>query len=469
MLVLLVFFVSFLLYLSNWVVAQYGSEVAFGQLLFHVQIGLVANEGADETIIYSFLQYVALYTVLTTTAFGVVSYFLRKQSKKVRIAWFVVIILTLSGSLFKAYVNFNLNDYIKIMLGAETFSVLYRNPKDIEFVLPAKPRNLILLYVESLENNFKNIDGKNLIEPIDKLPGMHVPNFKQAPGTNWSIAGMVASQCAIPLKGFDPTDWNIFEQDIFLPGAICLSDILHKFGYQQIFLTGPDIEFAGVDKFYKTHQFDQILGRDEVKKWVTKKNLFTGWGLGLHDDSMLDLAYDIAVKSVQSSQPFNLTIITTDNHSPHGMSSPRCSALERRTSFVGAVQCSSRSVNRFVERVLKNKKFENTDIVIMGDHLFMAIPEQKSKFLNYDERTVYFKYINSLKIATARSDMTHFDVAPTILDSLGLLTDNTQKFGLGYSVFAPIDDYIKTQTKNLSLEIISPSITYDKLWQKESK
>jgi hypothetical protein len=99
----------------------------------------------------------------------------------------------------------------------------------------------------------------------------------------------------------------------------------------------------------------------------------------------------------------------------------------------------------------------------------MAIPEQKSKFLNYDERTVYFKYMNSLKIATARSDMTHFDVAPTILDSLGLLTDNTQKFGLGYSVFAPIDDYIKTQTKNLSLEIISPSITYDKLWQKESK
>ena len=61
--------------------------------------------------------------------------------------------------------------------------------------------------------------------------------------------------------------------------------------------------------------------------------------------------------------------------------------------------------------------------------------------------------------------MTHFDVAPTILDSLGLMKDNTQKFGLGYSVFAPVDNYLELQSKNVSLEIISPSTTYDALWQ----
>ena len=467
MLVLLVFVVSFLFYLSNWVVSQYGGDVAFGQLLFHVQIGFIANEGVDESIIYSFLQSVVLYTVITTIFYAVLLYFLLKYRPELKKIGSVFVILILIGCLFQAKENFNLDDYVKTKLGADIFSVLYRNPNDIEFVAPAKPRNLILIYVESLENNFKNIEGKNLIESIEKLPGLHVPDFKQAPGTNWSIAGMVASQCAIPLKGFAPSDWNTFEQDLFLPSAVCLSDILHKFGYQQIFLTGPDIEFAGVNKFYKTHHFDQMIGRDEAKKWVNRKNLFTGWGLGLHDDTMLDLAYDIAVKSAGSSKPFNLTILTTDNHSPHGMSSPRCSVKERQASFVGAVQCSSRYVSRFVERVLKNKKLENTDIVIMGDHLFMAIPEQESKFS--DNRTLYFKYINSRKTATARSDMTHFDVAPTILDSLGFLQDGTQKFGLGYSVFASIDEYLDTQTKSLSLEIISPSKTYDALWKKISE
>jgi phosphoglycerol transferase len=469
MLVLLFFVVSFLFFLSNWVVAQYGGDVAFGQLLFHVQIGFIANEGADKSIIYSFLQSVVLYAVITTIVFSVLRYVLRKHYPNIKKSGFAFVILILTGSLFQTYQNFNLNDYIKTVLGADTFSVLYRNPQDIEFVTPVKPRNLILLYVESLENDFKNIEGKNLIEPIDQLPGIHVPNFRQAPGTNWSIAGMVASQCAIPLKGFDPSDWNKFEQDVFLPSAVCLSDVLHKFGYQQIFLSGPDIKFAGVDKFYTSHQFDQILGRDEVKKWVTQKKLFTGWGWGLHDDSLLDLAYDIAVKSAMSPQPFNLTIITTDNHSPYGMPSPRCSKSEKQTSFVGAVQCSSRFVSQFIERVLKNKKLDNTDIVVMGDHLFMAIPEQKSKFSDYDERTIYFKYINSRKTGVARNDMTHFDVAPTILDSLGLLKDNTQKFGLGYSVFAPIERYLETQAMNLSLDIISPSNTYDELWQKKSE
>jgi len=467
MLVFPVFVVTFLFYLSKWVVSQYGNDVAFGQLLFHVQIGFMANEGADKLIINSFLRAVVLYTLLTTLVFGLTTHVLRKQQPLIKKSWLIVSMLVLSASLYPTYNNLNLNDYIKTKLGADIFSVLYRNPIDIEYANPSKPRNLILLYVESLENDFKNIEGKNLIEPIEKLPGVHVADFQQAPGTNWSIAGMVASQCAIPLKGFDPSDWNIFKQDIFLPHAVCLSDVLHNFGYQQIFLTGPDVEFSGVNKFYKTHQFDQILGRDEVKKWVTDKNLFTGWGWGLHDDTLLDLAYDIAVNATQSSRPFNLTILTTDNHSPHGMSSPRCSAKERQTSFVGAVQCSSRYVSLFVERVLNNKKLENTDIVIMGDHLFMVIPEQEAKFS--DDRTIYFKYINSRKTDVTRSEMTHFDVAPTILDSLGFLKDNTQKFGLGFSVFAPIADYLKTQTKNLSLEIISPSTTYDALWQKESE
>ncbi len=464
MLTFSVFVASFLLFLSRWVVASYGTDVAFGQFLFHIQVGLAGNEGADAAVITSFLKSVVGYTLATTLIYVALRVFIRRKSahqayKALKALSLVFIVFSLSV----ATLNLNLKDYIQTKFGADLFTALYQSPQNVELVSPTQPRNLILLYVESLENNFKDIEGQNLIKPIEALPGFHVSGFRQAPGTNWSIAGMVASQCAIPLKGFDPSDWNVFKQDQFLPSALCLGDILNNFGYEQIFLTGPEVEFAGVSKFYNTHHFDQLIGRDEVKKIIKDKDLFTSWGWGLHDDSLLDLAYDIAVNTAKSSKLFNLTILTTDNHTPHGLPSPRCEVQERKTSIEGAVKCSSRSVGQFVERILKNKLLDNTDIVVMGDHLFMAIPEQEKKFSN--DRTVYFKYVRTNKVGLARTDMTHFDVAPTILDSLGLMKDNTQKFGLGYSVFAPVDNYLDLQSKNLSLEIISPSTTYDALWQ----
>lgn len=457
-------FVSFVFYLANWVVSNYGSDVTFGQLLFHIQIGFMANEGADAAIFVSFFWQVIFRVLVTLLAFKVITRWITRVESPVVKPIFVslVIVGTLLATVQAAYL-LHVPDYIQTKLGKDLFTARYQAPQTLQMASVSQPRNLILLYVESLENDFSNIEGRNLIEPIDKIKGFKVPHFYQAPGTGWSIAGMVSSQCSIPLKGFEPSDWNTFLQAQFLPSVWCLSDELKRHGYEQIFLTGPDAAFAGVDRFYTTHQFNQVLGRDEVKKWVSKKNLFTGWGKGLHDDTLLDVAYDIAIKAAGSTKPFNLTIITTDNHSPHGMPSPRCSAKERQDSFMGAVQCSSRSVGRFIERVLKTKSLHNTDIVILGDHLFMAIPEQKSKFT--DTRSIYFKYINSTKSSLGRDTMTHFDVAPSILDSLGILQDNTQRFGLGYSIFADIEDYDKHLSDVKSLEILSPSVTYDNLWQ----
>ena len=39
-----------------------------------------------------------------------------------------------------------------------------------------------------------------------------------------------------------------------------MSDMLHKEGYKLVYRSGSALEFAGVDKLYKTHQFDDIKG-----------------------------------------------------------------------------------------------------------------------------------------------------------------------------------------------------------------
>jgi arylsulfatase A-like enzyme len=62
--------------------------------------------------------------------------------------------------------------------------------------------------------------------------------------------------------------------------------------------------------------------------------------------------------------------------------------------------------------------------------------------------------------------MTHFDVAPTVLDLLGLGSPD-RRFGLGVSLFADIsaDTYAAHQQQVLSESILSNSPTYDAFWK----
>lgn len=88
------------------------------------------------------------------------------------------------------------------------------------------------------------------------------PNaFPPAPGTTWSLAGMVASQCSIPLK---PDYGNSIDTPTFLPSLVCLGNILQQQGYMTAFLTGTELAFSGMNTFYESHGITTLIG---VKEW----------------------------------------------------------------------------------------------------------------------------------------------------------------------------------------------------------
>jgi membrane-anchored protein YejM (alkaline phosphatase superfamily) len=79
-------------------------------------------------------------------------------------------------------------------------------------------------------------------------------------------------------------------------------------------------------------------------------------------------------------------------------------------------------------------------------------------------RFVYFKYISQSYLPPLKQEeMTHFDVAPTILTSLNLMHLNDSDFGLGQSIFAENRD-LKLWQRNLDRRILNPSKTYNKFW-----
>lgn len=486
--------------MPQWIHRVFGQWVSTEQIIFHVLSGLSGLEGSDSTIITSFIwwnlvipAFITLGLLISLSLFrrfllffassigftnfknsSLLQQFIRLMVcschflvKAISSIFFFLILLILSAIFF--YKSLGVGGYIKTFTGKDTFSHFYVDPSNLKLMPSSNKKNVILIYFESLEYSLRDqrVFGGNLLSPIDKLPGVNL-NILAAPGTTWSLAGMISSQCSIPVKG--TSGFSSYAASSYLPNLICLGDILNPRGYNSYFLVGPELEFSGMDKYYKGHGYQNNFGLNEWKKLGLSQALFTGWGGGIQDDTLLEEAGKIIASNSKTSTPYNLTIITTDSHAPEGVISPRCNQSERSNGFKGAFHCSSRLVANFINDLKSKGLLNNTVVIIMGDHNFMGTAEQLKSFP--DQRPVYFKIIDSeTSRSPGRDVMTHFDVAPTLLDSLGILPEGTDKFGLGISAYSnmKINEYLDHMEEVLSPNILNHSNTYDSFWLKRSK
>jgi phosphoglycerol transferase len=450
------FFTFFFLGLSSWVHSTFGPLITLDQIIFHLNLGVSGNIGAEPIALWKLFKYLFLGPLLIFLFFFATLNFLSLKYR--HLVMLLIGFIAVSYGLMK-HDALSLVD--SLFSTEDRFTELYQPIEKSDYTPPALRRNLILIYVESLETSLRYVSNLNVLEPLDALAGMEVNRFYQAPGTGWSIAGMISSQCAIPLKPFFGNKADKFATRLFLPAAVCLSDILADHGYEQIFLVGPELKFSGMDKFYSTHNFQRMYGRDELRKLLPETH-FGGWGGGPNDDVLLDAAFNFAESEHLLGHHFNLTVITTDNHAPEGTPSRNCAEHEISGGYRGTFRCTSRIVRSFVDRIMLHPMYKNTDIFLMGDHLFMANEKQLKAFP--DQRFIYFKYISSQASGKfPRDEMTHFDVAPTILDALGFKKNNSSAFGLGRSLFETVEKSNYT-LKYLDRAILNRSPVYNTLW-----
>lgn len=451
-----VFFSFFFLGLSSWIHTTFGSLTTLDQIIFHINLGFSGNVGAEPVALWRLSKYLLVGPLILFSSIILILKILRVQNKKP-----LLYIISFSVMYYGLVKHDSFGVIGSYFSTDDRFSEIYQKPKKSEFSTPKVKRNLILIYVESLETSLRNSSNVNVLLPIDDVPGAQIEKFYQAPGTGWSIAGMISSQCAIPLKPFFGNKADKYATNIFLPGSVCISDILADHDYMQIFMVGPDLKFSGMDKFYSTHKFQKMYGRDELKKLLPDTH-FGGWGGGPNDDVLLDAAFNIAKEQHKQGQNFNLTLITTDNHAPEGTPSRKCADHELSGGYRGTFSCTSRMVRVFLDRVMQDALFENTDIFLMGDHLFMANEKQLKSFPS--QRYIYFKHISNKNNKNfVRQEMTHFDVAPTILDALGMYKGKPGDFGLGRSLFEKVEDTNYTD-RRLDKAILNRSSVYESFW-----
>jgi phosphoglycerol transferase len=230
---------------------------------------------------------------------------------------------------------------------------------------------------------------------------------------------MVASQCGIPL--FAAADGNSMAgMDVFLPSVTCLGDLLHDEGYNLIYYGGADLTFAGKGKFYSTHKFAHIFGRDELLPALDDQSYITAWGL--YDDSLFDLAYKRFVELSTSGKKFGLFLLTLDTHHPDGNPSKSCQGImykDGSNPVLNAVACSDHLISRFVDRVIQSPYGEKTIVVVLSDHL--ALKNTAYKHLTRTDRKNLFMIIDPrVNKATQINKLgSSLDIAPTILPFIG--------------------------------------------------
>jgi len=284
--------------------------------------------------------------------------------------------------------------------------------------------NLVYIYAESLERTYFDERAFPKLAPeLNEIKNnaLDFSNTEQLPGTEYTIAGMVASQCGIPL--FAPFDGNASSSlSTFYPQNVCLGDILKSSGYQNYFYQGASLSFAGKDLFLSSHGFDHMYGFKELAGVVKDPKYRNDWGW--YDDTVLEVVFDKYLELAQKNQPFSLFALTVDTHHPDGFISRSCQRKSypfdgKENKSFAAVACGQEHIARLIEKIRATPYFKNTIIVVSSDHL--AMNNTAYKYLNqHDRRDLFFMLrgddVSSRVISLKRNTL---DNGATVLDAMG--------------------------------------------------
>lgn len=274
--------------------------------------------------------------------------------------------------------------------------------------------NLIFIFLESFNQFFLDTEPHNKLTPGMQKMAQDYQSFGLENSAYVTIEGLVSSMCGTLLTMRSGND-SFMPGSGYLENLPCLSDVLNKAGYEQYFLGGATMEFAGKGHFLKTHGYDHVWG---LEHWQSqgKKSSKNFWGTG--DSDLFDEALKIIRQAQSATKPYHLSLLTLGTHIP-GFIYPGCESIDTGDAFTDAVNCTDVLLTRFIRQLEQENLLENTLFVVVADHGIFPNPTMKKIFEDnvYDRRLVgitnYSRPIDHQPLAS-------YDLAPSILDWLNI-------------------------------------------------
>ena len=301
---------------------------------------------------------------------------------------------------------------------------------------PPKTKNIILIYAEQLEQLYFD-SGVFPERPLLRLTktyenSIRFTNVKQVPGTGWTTAGMIASQCGFGVTGGIHFGGNSRLSSVAapFPDAECVADYLRLKGYRSVFLGGAPLAFGGKGNFLRTHGFDIVIGRSELKAEVSDPKNFSSWGV--HDDQLFEIAKKEIAELETREQPYLFSLLTLGTHHPNGELSPSCGPYNSDTNpMINALKCTDSLLSQLLSDLRSITTADNTVIAVVSDHLALRNSLSDRLLERRDDRRLLFFLLSEAPTEVAE-EMSHFDVGPTLLEAAGFSPNITVGFGKSY-------------------------------------
>lgn len=426
------------------------NHLSMDELVYQLQAPM---DGTNRNMILDYIKNCIPVTVIVLIAAVLLLFFARKKKIIYRIA--VVLLFAGAAGIITYYtvMAWNRLDIGNYTENQSTYSdfidVNYVDPADTELTFPETKRNLIYIFLESMETTYTDIeDGGGFEEgciPLLTELAQENEDFSGAdtalnggysmPGTTWTAGALFAQTSGLPLS-IPIEDNSMDTQDSFFPGIVTLGDILEQQGYEQVFMIGSEAEFGGRKLYFTEHgNYDIEDYPYFVDEGKIEKGRWVWWGF--EDLYLFEFAKEKLTELSQGDEPFNLTMLTVDTHFEDGYTCSECGDEFGDNNYANVMACSDRQVAEFVKWIQQQDFYENTTIVISGDHLTMDSDFCEDVDSDYTRR-VYTAYINA-DAETADPTMTRnyttFDNFPTTLASLGVKIEG-DRLGLGTNLFS---------------------------------
>ena len=157
---------------------------------------------------------------------------------------------------------------------------------------------------------------------------------------------------------------------------------------------------------------------------------------------MFAIAKDKLLELSAASQPFHLALLTVDTHHEDGFVCTLCDN-EYDEQYANVWRCASRQIDAFVTWAAQQDFYENTTIVILGDHCSMDTDFfadiESGKHTGGTERKVYNAFLNAAAepVNEHNRKFTTMDFFPTTLASIGVQIEGS-RLGLGTDLFSGV-------------------------------
>lgn len=319
----------------------------------------------------------------------------------------------------------------------------------VESENPLRRFNIVVVLEESFGSNFVgrlHPDGPCLTPQFDRVSREHGLLFRHIYATgNRTVRGIEAT-----LASFPPIPGRSIVKRPGSEHVFTISSVLREMGYHTVFVYGGMSYFDNIGGFAKNNGYDRVIDRLDFKD----PSFTTIWGVC--DEEMFAKSIATFDSLHALGGPFFATLLTVSNHTPYTYPAGRIPFDPEDRTRDNAVRYADYAIGRFIDDARSHDFFDSTLFVFVADHGARVYGSQQIPMASYEIPLLLYNPVLYPTGATCDVTGSQMDIAPTILDVLGI--DYESEF-FGRSLLAtPPDEQRVLMSHNRDVSLLRDTL-----------